>query len=269
MGSTDLEIGLLGPVRLVAALPERPLVSATQRALVAALALAGGRITSYGQLIWAVWQEDASNRRVHNLHFHMSKLRGQLRAIEPGRPEPRIVTQPSGYRLDLAGSRADWQEFDRLTARARVLGRDGDLTAAGRLYQAALSLWRGPALADIAAMSSWLGAQAARLDEQRLMAFEEQAEVDLAAGRHREIAADLAWLAQQHGPRPRLTSLLMIALYRSGRQNEALAAYASYRAELAARFGLDPAAELMDLHRKILASDPCLATQVGVGPASA
>jgi DNA-binding SARP family transcriptional activator len=114
-----------------------------------------------------------------------------------------------------------------------------------------------------------VGAQAARLDEQRLVAFEEQAEVDLAAGRHREIAADLAWLAQQHDPRQRLTSLLMIALYRSGRQNEALAAYASYRAELAARFGLDPAAELMDLHRKILASDPCLATQVGVGPASA
>jgi DNA-binding SARP family transcriptional activator len=254
-----LEIGLLGPVQLTLKLRQPQLSSAVQRALIAALALAEGRVLSYERLIYAVWQEEPSTRRAHNLHFHISKLRGQLRDIEPGRPGSRIITQPSGYRFDLAGARADWKEFGTQATGARALGHAGDLSVAADRYREALSLWRGPALADVAGMSSWLGAEAARLDEQRLMALEELAEIDLTAGRHHEIAADLAWLAEQHGPRQRLTSSLMIALYRSGRPAEALAAYARYRGELAASFGLDPASDLQDLHRRILAGDPGLA----------
>jgi DNA-binding SARP family transcriptional activator len=254
-----LEIGVLGPVQLTAGSRQPPLPSAIQRGLIASLALAEGRVLSYQRLIYAIWQEEPSTRRAHNLHFHVSKLRGQLREIEPGRPGSRIITQPSGYRIDLTGIRADWHEFATQAARARALGRAGDLTRAADLYRRALTLWRGPALADVAGMSTWLDAAAAQLDEQRLIAMEELAEIDLTAGRHHEIAAELAWLAEQHGPRHRLTSSLMIALYRSGRQAEALAAYASYRGQLAARFGLDPASELQDLHRRILAADPGLA----------
>jgi SARP family transcriptional regulator, regulator of embCAB operon len=246
-------------VQLTSELHHPSLSSAIQRALVAGLALAEGRVLSYERLIYTVWQEEPSTRRAHNLHFHVSKLRGQLRQIEPDRPGSRIITQPSGYRFDLAGARADWQEFRTQVARARVLGRADDLGAASGLYRRALALWRGPALADVAGMSSWLGAEAARLDEQRLMALEELAEIELTAGRHHEIAAELAWLTEQHGPRDRLTGSLMIALYRSGQQAEALAAYARYRGQLAARFGLDPASGLQDLHRRILAGDPGLA----------
>ena len=254
-----LEIGVLGPVQLTRESRQPQLSSAVQRALIAALALAEGRVLSYERLIYAIWQEELSTRRAHNLHFHISKLRGQLRDIEPGRPGSRIITQPSGYRFDLAGARTDWKEFGTQASGARALGRAGDLSGAADRYREALSLWRGPALADVAGTSSWLGAEAARLDEQRLMALEELAEIDLTAGRHHEIAADLAWLAEQHGPRQRLTSSLMIALYRSGRPAEALAAYARYRGELAASFGLDPASDLQDLHRRILAGDPGLA----------
>jgi DNA-binding SARP family transcriptional activator len=254
-----LEIGVLGPVQLTRESRQPQLSSAVQRALIAALALAEGRVLSYERLIYAIWQEELSTRRAHNLHFHISKLRGQLRDIEPGRPGSRIITQPSGYRFDLAGARADWKEFGTQASGARALGRAGDLSGAADRYREALSLWRGPALADVAGTSSWLGAEAARLDEQRLIALEELAEIDLTAGRHHEIAADLAWLAEQHGPRQRLTSSLMIALYRSGRLAEALAAYARYRGELAASFGLDPASDLQDLHQRILAGDPGLA----------
>jgi DNA-binding SARP family transcriptional activator len=259
METASLKIGLLGPVQLGTGLPRRRLASAAQRALIAALALADGRVVSYERLIYAVWEEESSSRRLRNLQFHISKLRGQLRGIEPGRPESRIVTQPSGYQLDLAGVLADWQEFPREASRARVLRRAGDLAGASDRYQRALSLWRGPALDDVATMSSLLGAHAARLDEERLNVIEEQADVDLAAGRHHEIHADLAWLTEQHGLRQRLISSLMIALYRSGRQADALAAYARYRRELASQFGLDPDAELDTLHRRILASDPGLA----------
>jgi DNA-binding SARP family transcriptional activator len=263
MTDNDLEIGLLGPVQLTAQSRQAPLPSAIQRALIAALALADGRVLSYERLIYAVWQEEPSARRAHNLHFHVSKLRGLLRAIEPDRARSRIMTQPPGYRFDLDGACVDWREFGTRAAAARGLGRAGELGGAADRYRSALSLWRGPALADVADLSSLLGAEAARLDEQRLTALEELADIDLAAGKHHEIAAELAWLAEQHGPRQRLTSFLMIALYRSGRQAEALAAYTRYRAQLAARFGLDPASDLQDLHRKILAGDRGLALAPG------
>jgi SARP family transcriptional regulator, regulator of embCAB operon len=254
-----VEFFLLGTVQLAEGDDQRPLTSGIQRTLLAVLALADGRVVSGERLIDALWEEERSGRRMHNLHFHITKLRGQLRRLEPGRASSRIITQPGGYRLDLAGARADWLEFARRTASARALTQIGDLAGASDAYQSALSLWRGPALADVTSRSRSLSAEAARLDEQRLLAIEERAEIDLSAGRHHEMAADLAWVTDQQGSRPRLTSLLMIALYRAGRQADALATYARHRAQLAAEFGLDPAPDLQALHHRILISDPDLA----------
>ncbi len=251
-----MEFGVLGPVRLAAEGQEQELASTAQRALIAVLALADGRIVSRERLIEGLWQEDPSPRRVRNLQFHVSKLRDQLRRLEPARPS-RIVTQAAGYRLEVTGARIDSAEFGRLTAAARACDRS-DLTAASGHYQQALSLWRGPALADVADLSLLLGSEAARLDEQRVNAVEEYAEIEVRAGHHHQIAAELAYLSAQLPLRERLTSLLMLALYRCGRQAEALAAYAAYRRALATELGLDPRAELQELHRKILTGDPGL-----------
>jgi DNA-binding SARP family transcriptional activator len=254
-----VEIGLLGPVRLAEGNDQAPLASGIQRAILAVLALAGGRVMSYAGLIDAVWQEDLSAQRVHNLHFHVSRLRGRLRALDPGRPGSPIVTQAAGYRLDLTGVEADWREFGARTGLARELRRAGNLTGASITYASALALWRGSALADVAGQSRWLASEAARLDEQRVAVTEEQAETDLLAGRHHEITGELAWLVSQHPLRPRLTGLLMTALFRAGRQAEALAAYARHRAQLAADVGLDPTPDLQALHGRVLAGDPDLA----------
>jgi DNA-binding SARP family transcriptional activator len=151
---------------------------------VAILALSGGKVVSSSLLIGALWQEPQSQQRLRNLHFHVCKLRAVLRGLEPERPSPRIITSPTGYRLMLTGVELDSDDFNRLLQSAQAQARGGDLDHAARSYQDALALWQGPALADTAAHSPWLAAEAAGLDELHTMAFEEATDIALAAGRH-------------------------------------------------------------------------------------
>lgn len=259
-----MEYGVLGEIQLAVSATPQHIPSAVQRALIGTLALAGGAAVTNTALIEALWDEEPSARRMRNLHFHVSKLRSLLRALEPGQAGSRIITLPCGYRLDMAGASLDAQDFTRLAGKAHTLANTGDLAAASATYQQALSLWRGPALADVADKSRYLAAQAARLDEQRLLIIEDQTAANLAAGRHEDILPDLAYTASQAPPRPRLTSLLMITLYRAGRQAEALAAYTSYRRKLRHQFGAHPGDELQHLHHQILTRAPSLAGPAGL-----
>jgi tetratricopeptide (TPR) repeat protein len=158
----------------------------------------------------------------------------------------------------LAADELDLTTFDALADRGRAAARAGNQESAATLLSTALALWRGPALADVVASSDWLAAQAAALDERRLAVIEDHADALLATGRHTELTAELTRLVSQHELRERLRAQLMLALYRSGRQADALACFQRGRSVLADELGVDPGKELRELHQRILESDPGL-----------
>jgi DNA-binding SARP family transcriptional activator len=145
----------------------------------------------------------------------------------------------------------DLGRFDRLLEQGREELARGEASAAAATLAAALELWRGPALADVL-YERFAGAEAERLEERRLLALEERIDADLALGGGSELAAELEALVREHPFRERLLGQLMLALYRSGRQAEALAAFQAGRRRLAEEIGLEPAPELAELQRKIL-----------------
>ena len=235
----------------------------TLRVLLSVLALSANRVVAAGALIEALWGEEASRARERNLHAQVYQLRRRLAELEPGAGAERLVTAPPGYRLVLGPGELDVAVFQALAARGRaalragLAGGGGPVVAGGLLGQA-LGLWRGQALADVAPACGRLEAEAAVLEEQRLAVAEDRADADLAAGLHVQLAAELAGLAGQYPLRERLRGLLMVALYRSGRQAEALESYAQARQILGEELGLDPGPALQALHQQILRSDPAL-----------
>ncbi|GAA3031976.1 hypothetical protein GCM10020229_49270 [Kitasatospora albolonga] len=168
---------------------------------------------------------------------------------------------PAGYRIDVEGKALDAARFTALTAEARATDRPAERA---RLLTEALELWRGPAFADFADRPFALAA-AAGLDEARLTAEEELAEARIDLGQHRELLPRLADLTTRHPLRQRLCAVRLRALYRSGRQDEALEAYAELRRALADQFGLDPEPSLAALHRQILRRDPTLLPPADTG----
>jgi hypothetical protein len=159
----------------------------------------------------------------------------------------------------LADHELDMAVFRRDIADGRAALRAGDAAGALDLFTRGLGLWRGAPLADVAGLSQVLGVAAAGLEEQRLAAVEDRADAMLAAGQHRELPGELAGLVAEHPLRERAQGLLMVALYRSGRQADALAAYQHARHRLAEELGIDPGPQLRDLHERILRADPALA----------
>ena len=172
-----------------------------------------------------------------------------------------IVTDAGGYRLDVSAEALDSAEFERLLAVAPKLT---PLDRAAKLA-AALALWRGPALAEFT-YESWAQPEIARLEELRVAALEGRLEADLACGRDRELVGELEAIVKEHPLRERFRGQLMLALYRAGRQADALDAYLAARAALVDELGIDPGSELQDLHRSILNQDPDLASAVPVEP---
>jgi DNA-binding SARP family transcriptional activator len=166
-----------------------------------------------------------------------------------------VVTSPPGYRLTVAPDAVDSTRFQRLVAEADAAE---DRRQARGLLESALALWRGAALAEFA-HQPWAGAEAARLEERRLAAQEALTDLRLADGNHAELVGELEALIVAHPLRERLRGQLMLALYRSGRQADALRAYGETRATLADEMGIDPSAELQRLQRAILTQDPAIA----------
>ncbi|GAA2422440.1 BTAD domain-containing putative transcriptional regulator [Actinomadura vinacea] len=219
------------------------------RALLADLLVHEGRPVSADRLVDDLWGEDPPGNPTNTLQTKVSQLR---RALGPGGRD-LVVFQPVGYALRT--DEIDALRFAGLLDRARATA---DLRTKAGLLSDALALWRGPAFGDFRD-EEFARAAATRLDEQRLTALEEQAEVRLALGEHSQLADELGEPVTEQPLRERLRAAHMRALYRSGRQNEALAGYTELRQRLADELGLDPGPELVDLYQAILRQDPALA----------
>ncbi|HEY2314919.1 MAG TPA: BTAD domain-containing putative transcriptional regulator [Streptosporangiaceae bacterium] len=253
-----LHVRLLGPVEVLAAGQPASMTQPGLRALLALLTLSANRVVSEPALIDGLWRDEVARPREGNLHAQIYQLRRRLTAMEPGRASSRLVTRPPGYQLMLGPEESDLALFTSLAARGRDAARSGDAETAASALGQALALWRGPALADVADITDRLAAKAAGLDEQRLAVQADYADAALAAGRHAELAVELAVLVAGHPLWERLRGQLMLALYRSGRQAEALACYQEGWHLLDAELGVEPGPELRDLQDKILHADPSL-----------
>jgi DNA-binding SARP family transcriptional activator len=256
-----MDFRLLGPIEVIDGDRRLALGGRRQRSVLALLLLHAGQVLSTERLIDDLWGPSRSDAVVKTLHAYVSRLRKEL-----GRD--RLLTQPPGYVLRLDEDELDVTRFEQLLAGARELGPE----AAARQLREALAMWRGPPLADLA-YEPFAQAEIARLEELRLTATEDRIDADLATGRHGELAAELEALVAEHPLRERLRGQLMLALYRSGRQAEALEAYRAARQELVEELGIEPGRPLRELHDAVLRQDTALdlvrpAATETVGPAA-
>ncbi|WP_335340842.1 AfsR/SARP family transcriptional regulator [Streptomyces qaidamensis] len=259
---------VLGPVRAWRGERELDLGSPQQRVVLAALLLRRGRPLPLGELIDAVWGEEPPAAAVSVLRTYVSRLR---KVLEPDRGpdgQPRVlVSVGDGYLLRVPDDGLDLAGFQSRVAQAKKARAAGDVSGAADLLHAALGGWRGAALTGLPGplpetARSWL-------DEEWLAALEARLDADIELGRHHEVIAELFPLTAGHPLREELSRLLMLALYRSGRQAEALAAYRGTRAALVAELGVEPGLSLRDLHERILAADPALMPHPARHPAPA
>ncbi|MGH2381010.1 MAG: BTAD domain-containing putative transcriptional regulator, partial [Candidatus Limnocylindria bacterium] len=249
-----MEFRILGPTEVVDGERRVPLPSGRGRALLALLALHAGEPVSADRLIDELWGEDPPPTARTVVHGLVSRLRGVL---EPGsakaQPGALLQTFGSGYRLAIEPDAVDAHRFKRLIDESR--GAPEEVRAAK--LSAALSLWRGPALADFLYQPFAQRAISA-LEELRIQAIEDRIEADLASGRAADLVPDLEQLIQDHPFRERLRGSLMLALYRSGRQADALQGYRDARSLLVEELGLEPGPALRELETAILRQDPAL-----------
>jgi DNA-binding SARP family transcriptional activator len=253
---SGVAIGLLGPVEIsAAASPPAGLAQAGLRILLALLAVSANRVVPTATLIDGLWQEKYSRKRERNLHAQVYQLRRRLAALEPGRREPRLITQSPGYRLVLGDDELDVASFTALAARGRELARTATPAEAADVLSQALALWRGPALADAAPACPLLAGAAADLEQQRASVLEDRVDADLAAGRHDRLAAELTGLVTTHPLRERLRGQLMISLSRCGRRADALEVYHQAQQLLNDEAGIEPGPQLEALYRSIQQGD--------------
>ena len=225
-------------------------VSGSKRhGVLAMLALRPGHIVGVDTLVDALWGEDLPSAPRNALQHHVMRIRAAL-----GRDS--IVAAPDGYAL--AGAAVDALRFEELLGETRVALRERDVDTAADSISSALALWRGPALHGLTD-SAWFSAEAARLEALRVDALEEQFEVALARGEHREVATPLRATLEENPFRERLWGQLMLSLYRSGRQADALETFQEARRVLSDELGLEPGPELRRLQEAILAQDPAIA----------
>src|SRR5688500_13469917 len=250
-----MEFRILGPVEVRDDGRVVRLGGGKQRAVLALLLLNANRVVASERMIELLWGERPPATAATALHGHISSLR---KALGPD----VIATRPPGYVLETAIGDLDLERFERLRAEGRDALERGDPGGAAERLRAALGLWRGEALGDIG-FEPFVQAEAARLEGLRLDAVQDRIDADLSTGRGTELVGELERLVAAEPLRERFWSQLMLALYRSGRQAEALDAYRRARQMLVSELGIAPGPELRDLERRILAHDPTL---LGRGP---
>jgi DNA-binding SARP family transcriptional activator len=231
-----------------------------ERALLALLVLRANTVLARDRLIDELWPDDPPESAVNILQTYVSRLRRAL-------PPARLRTRAPGYELEVARGEVDLHEFEERAEEARRLRAGGDAARASEELRRALALWRGPALGDVGE-TGLVTVEAARLEELRLAALEDRIEADLGLGRHAQLVPELELLVAEEPLRERFRAQLMLALYRSGRQPEALAAYRDARAQLADELGIEPSVDLRNLEAAILRQDASLSSPHGTGESS-
>jgi DNA-binding SARP family transcriptional activator/Tfp pilus assembly protein PilF len=253
-----LRVGVLGPVMAWDNDKELPVGQPRQQAVLGILAMRANRVISRSELVDAVWGEGAPNSAEGGVYTYVAGLR---RVFEPGRslrgPGRVLVSTAAGYVLHLNPGQPDAVAFEQHLGRARQLRKNGDLAGAVAALDVALGMWRG-VVAFAGVPGPFAETERIRLGELRSAAAEDRADALLAVGRHEEVLADLTVMVAEHPLRERLRGLLMLALYRSGRQGEALRVFGEGRRVLAEELGIDPGAELTRIHQQVLAMDPAL-----------
>jgi predicted ATPase/DNA-binding SARP family transcriptional activator len=252
-----IRFGVLGPLHVTVEGHTVDLGGPRQRSLLAALLLHAGAPVSAEALAQMLWGEEAPHSAAKALQVNVSRLRAAL-----GGAGDRVETAGGGYRLRVEPDELDAQRFEQEYERARSLPA---LDAAAVLGDA-LDLWRGPALADVR-YEPWAQGEIRRLEELRGAAIEDRIDAELALGEHARLVGELETLVAEHPHRERLRAQQMLALYRSGRHADALAAYRAARETLDAELGLEPGPDLRRLEQQILMHDPALvAATPGVPP---
>lgn len=249
-----MRFGVLGPLAVWTADGRAVQVPEVKvRALLADLLVQEGRALSADRLADDLWGDRLPGNPTNTLQTKISLLRRTLEKAEAG-GRALVAHRPPGYLLRVDAEAVDAQRFRLLTARARATD---DPHARAALLSDALALWRGPALADFAD-EPFAAAAIQRLEEERLVALEEWADARLALGEHNVLVGELGELVARYPLRERLRALQLRALYRAGRQSEALDSYGELRKRLAEELGLEPGPELAALHQAILKQDPAL-----------
>ncbi|HMI71116.1 MAG TPA: BTAD domain-containing putative transcriptional regulator, partial [Solirubrobacteraceae bacterium] len=238
-----MQFRLLGPLEVVDGDRSLALGGRKQRSLLAMLLLHANDVLSTELLVDEVWGGSPPATVAKSVQVYVSRLRKEL-------GDGRLLTRSPGYLLRVESSELDLARFQALVAEAA----DVEPAAAAAKLREALGLWRGPPLADLA-YEPFARSHVARLEDLRFTALEQRIEADLASGKHARLTGELEALVAQHPLRERLHGQLMLALYRSGRQAEALAAYQAARATLVDELGIEPGRELRDLHEAILRQD--------------
>jgi predicted ATPase/DNA-binding SARP family transcriptional activator len=261
-----MEFRILGPVEVVDGARVVPLGPSKQRALLALLLLHVNEVVSRDRLIDDLWGERAPRTAATSLHTYVSQLRKVLEAGSG--TEPRLLlTRTPGYLLALDPDQVDLKRFERLARRGQDELASSNVSAAATTLVEALSLWRGPPLAEFDSAPFAL-AESLRLQELRLCAVEDRIDSDLALGRHDHLVAEVDKLVGEHPYRERLCGQLMLALYRSGRQTEALEAYRKTRRRLVDELGIEPGPNLHELEQAILRHDPTIVSHDATGQAA-
>jgi predicted ATPase/DNA-binding SARP family transcriptional activator len=252
---TELHVRLLGPIEASVGNGQVALGGAKQRLVLVLLALAEGRVVPTDRLVDAVWGERPAPSARRTLQVYVSTLRKAL--ADAGADGEPLAREGAGYRLAVPAEGLDHAYFSRLLKDGQARLAAGNAEDASRLLREAIELWRGPALDDLADEIAVSG-EARRLEELRTVCVEERIDADLALGRHAELVSELEYLVVRLPLRERLRGQLMLALYRSERQAEALDAYQAARATLVDELGIDPSPTLQALHLQILNQDPTL-----------
>jgi WD40 repeat protein/DNA-binding SARP family transcriptional activator len=246
-----LEIRVLGRVDALVDGHPLPLGGSKQRAVLAILALRANRTVSTDELIDGLWGERPPASAAKNVQLYVSRLRKVLREGDSG---AEIVTRGRGYELRLAPDALDASRFERLIEQASREARQGGVNGTAR---AALALWGGAPLADVSE-EPFAAAEVRRLEELHLRATELAIDAELAAGRHSEVIGSLEVLIAEHPWRERFYAQGMLALYRAGRQTQALELFRRARQVLIEEIGAEPGPELRELHQAVLQQDPAL-----------
>jgi DNA-binding SARP family transcriptional activator len=251
-----MEFGILGPLEVHRGEERVELTGSRQRALLAVLLLRAGEVVPAERLLEDVWADDQPRAGATALRVRISQLR---RALGPD--GDLIKTRAPGYLITVEAGQLDVHRFERLTRDGDQALDRGEPEAAASLFEDALALWRGPALADFP-YDAFAQGPAGRLEELRMAAREQLVAAQLALGRHGRILGELRELVAEYPLRERLWAHLILALYREGRQADALEAYRHARRTLTDQIGIEPGPELRMLEQQVLNQDPALAGEV-------